>query len=76
MVGSQFIINLLFTKMPRRKCTQKQLEALRRGREKHAHKRSKKTTNYRFGAAARQTNAKLSKISFPGVGVNNLRPII
>ena len=31
--------------MPRRKCTQKQLEALRRGREKRAHKRSKKTTN-------------------------------
>ena len=31
--------------MPRRKCTQKQLEALIRGREKRAHKRSNKTTN-------------------------------
>ena len=61
--------------MGRRKCTPKQLAALKRGRE-IAHRRSKKNTNYRFGAAARQTNAKLSKISFPGVGINNLRPII
>ena len=60
--------------MPRRKCTRKQLAALKRGRE-IAHRRSKKTTNYRFGDAARQTNKKLSKISFPGVGVNNLRPL-
>ena len=36
--------------MPRRKCTQKQLEALRRGREKRAHKRSKKNTKGSFGA--------------------------
>ena len=34
--------------MGRRKCTPKQLAALRRGRE-IAHRRSKKTTNYRFG---------------------------
>ena len=33
--------------MGRRKCTPKQLAALKRGREK-AHRRSKKTTNGRF----------------------------
>ena len=31
--------------MGRRKCTPKQLAALKRGREKLAHKRSRKTTN-------------------------------
>ena len=34
--------------MGRRKCTPKQLAALRRGREKLAHKRSKKRTNGLF----------------------------
>ena len=34
--------------MGRRKCTPKQLEALRRGREKLAHKRSKKNTKGLF----------------------------
>ena len=34
--------------MVRRKCTPKQLAALRRGREKLAHKRSRKTTNGKF----------------------------
>ena len=34
--------------MGKRKCTPKQLEALRRGREKLAHERSKKNTNGAF----------------------------
>ena len=34
--------------MARRKCSAKQLAALRRGREKLAHKRSRKTTNGLF----------------------------
>ena len=36
-----------------RRCSQRQLEALRRGREKLRHKRTKKTTNYEIGDGLR-----------------------
>ena len=39
--------------MGTRKCTARQLAALKRGREKLAHKRSGKTTNYKFGDISR-----------------------
>ena len=45
--------------MARRKCSAKQLAALRRGREKLAHKRSKKNTKGSFGQGISDTFANL-----------------
>ena len=49
--------------MGRRKCTPKQLEALRRGREKLAHKRSKKRTNFDFKSAAQKVSGALKSVN-------------
>ena len=49
--------------MGRRKCTPKQLAALRRGREKLAHKRSKKRTNGLWDKILEFNKTASSKIS-------------
>ena len=48
--------------MGRRKCTPKQLAALKRGREK-AHRRSKKRTNFDFKSAAQKVSGALKSVN-------------
>ena len=50
-----------------RRCSQRQLEALRRGREKLRHKRTKKTTNWNPHKDAQEKNKAMWSKYWQGV---------